>query len=175
MDVAVDEHSPLIAVRIGSPRRTGSGMLDGLFAARTTELLPRARDELGQPARLFRPGREAGLGCWTPYSLRGPNEDLVPSAHREPELVERPPEPLEQQRASIDVVQNELRATFTVRKAQRDDLMRGGFVARHDQLQNGRHAVLAIASATNASDESLSGLPTLTPQSLSTAVISRGR
>ena len=80
----------------------------------------------------------------------------MPSADRQRKLVERPAETFEQECAAYGVISQQSHASFPAGESQDGDLVLGRVTAAgHDELQHGRAPSAQVASATNASVESL--------------------
>src|SRR5205807_7353341 len=116
---------------------------DGALGAWPVELLPRRRDELDVPPALLGARRQTAVGRRAPHVRSCRTQDLVPSLNRERQLVERPAQPFEEQRAPRLVVSQQSHATLAVRETQDGDLVSGGLIgAGNKQLQNCGRAVV---------------------------------
>ncbi len=104
MDVAVNKHGAFVVVCIDATFRTCERMIDGLLRTGTVELLPAVRNEVDQPLALLGAGWQTTLGRRTPDASSRHTENLVPLLHWEPDLLQGPAEPLDQQRAPNQVV-----------------------------------------------------------------------
>ena len=100
VDVAVDEHRPFVVVRGDAPGRARTRVLDRAFRTRPVERRPGRGDELDEPAALVGSGRQPAVGSRPPQPRRRRRHDLEPLGERPRELVQRPAEPLEEQRAT---------------------------------------------------------------------------
>ena len=131
-------------MRIDAPLRARDGVVDRAFRAWPIQFLPGGGDEAGKPPTLLGSGRQAAAGRGSPDPDRGGAENLVPSANRQPEPVQRPAETLEQECAASGVVAEQPHASPAVGEPQDRDLVLGRVAAtRHEQFQYRRSAVFA--------------------------------
>ena len=108
------------------------------------KLLPGSRDELDEPPALVRTGRQTAVGGGAPDAGGGRAQDLVAQLDREPKVVQRAAEALDEQRATLRVVSKEACAAVAAGQAQHGDLVPGGITGtRHAQLQHRRGAIFA--------------------------------
>jgi hypothetical protein len=78
-----------------------------------------------------------------PHAHGGRAKDLVSPPDRETEAMEGPPESLQQERVSIQVLAKELRASLAVSQAEGRRLVPGGVSrSRNDQLEHDRPPVV---------------------------------
>ena len=140
--VAVDQHGPLVAVRLPPPASAGQGMVDSLLGARTVELLPRRHDEVGEPSGLGRPRGQPAVWRRPPYARSGGAENLQATGERQSKLIHGQAQPLHEQRALVGVVPVEHRASVSADEAE-DGRLVGGVVPGpwDEHLQDGRGTI----------------------------------
>ena len=144
MNVTVNEHGGLVAVRIAAARRARQRVLDGALAARAVEFLPHRGDEFPEPPGLAGAGRQTAVWSGTPDPRRSGDQDLVPSTDRQSKLVERATQPFEQKRPPTGVIPEQPGTPFTGSEPQHRYLVhRCVTAARDDELQDSRSTVLA--------------------------------
>ena len=124
MNVTVHEHRALVAMGIAAPLCADQCVLDGAFAARPVELLPHRGNELGERSGFGGSGRQTAAGRGMPDARGSGDKDLVSALNRQPQLMERPVQPLEQERTLRDVLAKQSRTTFTGCESQDGRLVR---------------------------------------------------
>jgi hypothetical protein len=144
VDVAVNEHGAFVAMRVESSRCACDRVVDGALRARVIQVLPRRRNEVGEPTSFLGAGRQTAVRRRPPDARHRGTEDLVAPADRQTKLVQRWAEPFEQERAACRIVSQQSHTPFAASQSQDCDLVLGRVTAtRHKELQHRGGAVFA--------------------------------